>query len=66
MSGIRKMIVSIFFITDCLLSYAFQLHRLSSVHERHMVMSGDKVMIVKKEMLAHFMTTYWCQFQQAK
>jgi len=55
-----------FFITDWLLSYAFQLHRLNSVHERHIVMSDDKVTIVIKEMLAHFMMTSWCQFQQAK
>jgi hypothetical protein len=26
-----------------------------------MVMSGDKVMIVKKEILAHFMMTSYCQ-----
>jgi len=56
-----------FFITDWLLSYAFQLHRLKSIHERHMVMSGgDKVMTVQKEILAHFMMTSWCQSQQAK
>jgi hypothetical protein len=49
MSGITKKTVSNFFITDWLLSYVFQLNSLKSNHERHMVMSGDKVMIVKKK-----------------
>jgi hypothetical protein len=31
-----------------------------------MVMSGDKVMIAKMEMLAHFMMPSWCQSQHAK
>jgi hypothetical protein len=43
----------------------FQLYRLNSVRERRMVMSGDKVTIVKNEMLAHFMMS-WHQSQQAK
>jgi hypothetical protein len=42
----------------------FQLRRLTSVNERNMVMSGEKVMTVKMEILAHFTILYWQEVKE--